>query len=92
MHAVVIEVSVDPSQAAGGQRELQEVVVPSVRSQPGFVASYWMGADADGKGLTVVVFDSEEAAQRGAEGARGAALPAGVTLESVETRVVVAHA
>ena len=92
MHAVVIEVSVDPSQADAAQRELQEVVVPVVRSQPGFVAGYWLGADADGKGLTVVLFDSEEAAQRGAEGARRAALPAGVTMDSVETRIVVAHA
>lgn len=88
MHAVVVDVSIsDPEQA---QQELRERVVPMVSQAPGFVSGFWMEA-GDAKGHSVVIFESEEAANRMAEQVRSNA-PSAVTIDSAEVRAVVAHA
>jgi len=56
---------------------------------PGFVSGYWV-ALPDDKGISIVVFDSEDSAQALAEMAKG--VPAGgVTIGSVEVGEVMAH-
>ncbi len=87
MHAVVVRVTVHEREAA--ERALREQVVPRVSQAPGFQAGYW--TRKDDTGLSLLVFDSEEAARRASEQIPGA-VPEGVTLESVEVREVVASA
>ena len=65
-----------------------ERVVPAVSQAPGFVAGYWL-EPKDADGLSVVMFESEEAAKAAAERVQP---PSSVTLETVEVREVVASA
>ena len=92
MHAVVVRVNVgDPGTAEQG---LREEVVPRVSKAPGFVAGYWTRSDDGTNGVSMLVFDSEEAARGAAERLQGpeAMRPETVTLESVEVREVLANA
>ena len=86
MHAVVVTVTVGNVEES--RPELLEQVVPAVSQAPGFVAGYWL-EPIDGHGLSVVVFESEEAAKVAAERIQP---PSSVTLETVEVREVVASA
>jgi stage III sporulation protein SpoIIIAA len=87
MHAVVVKVRI--SDQAVAESALREQVVPRVSQVPGFVAGYWT---RDGNtGLSMVVFESEEAANGMSEQVRSMA-PEGVTIEDIEVREVVAHA
>jgi hypothetical protein len=88
MHAVIVDVSISNMEQA--QQELRERVVPMVSQVPGFVSGFWMEA-GDGKGHSVAIFESQEAANRMAEQVRSNA-PSAVTVESVDVRAVVAHA
>lgn len=87
MHAVVVKVTINDQEAAEGA--LREQVVPGVSQAPGFVAGYW--TRKDNVGLSMVIFDSEDAANGMSDRVR-AVLPDTVTLEDVEVREVVAHA
>ena len=87
MHAVVVKVTIEDPQAA--ESALREQVVPRVSQSPGFVAGYW--TRKDNTGLSMVVFESEDAAQQASERMR-ANVPDSVTLEDVEVREVAAHA
>ena len=91
MHAVVVKVSINDFDRA--RQYLTERIVPGASQAPGFVAGYWTRSE-DGKGgLSMVVFESDDAA-RGAERMIQEAMAdnEGVTLESVEVREVVANA
>jgi heme-degrading monooxygenase HmoA len=87
MHAVVIRVTLKDQDNAVS--ELQEKVVPAVAQAPGFVAGYW--TRKDNTGMSMVVFDSEEAAQAASERIAGG-VPDSVDLEGFEVREVVASA
>ncbi len=87
MHAVVVKVTIDDPEAA--ESALRDEVVPRVSQAPGFVAGYW--TRKDNNGLSMVIFESEEAAKQASERMRGN-LPDSVTLENVEVREVAAHA
>ena len=89
MHAVVVRVTIDDREAA--QQRLDQDVVPQVSQAPGFQAGYWTWKE--NTGLSMVIVDSEDAANQVAERARGMieGMDA-VTLEDVEVREVVAHA
>ena len=89
MHAVVVKVSIEDSEAA--QKALEEQVVPRVKQAPGFVAGYWSRSDDRSSGQGMILFESEEAARAAAEQLR-ANIPDRVTLESVEVREIVASA
>ena len=86
MYAVVVSVTSDDFE--GAKAGLESEVVPNVSRAPGFVAGYWL-SPSGGKGLSIVVFESEEHARAAAERITP---PAQVTIESVEVREVVAHA
>lgn len=87
MHAVVIRVSITDAEATTSH--LREQVVPRVKEAPGFVAGYW--TRRDDTGLSMVVFESEDAAQTASE-MIPQVIPDSVTLESIEVREVVASA
>ncbi|HEY7693866.1 MAG TPA: hypothetical protein VH816_16130 [Gaiellaceae bacterium] len=87
MHAVVVRVTVNDREAA--EKRLHGETVPRVSQIPGVVAGYWTrsgGAD----GLSMVVFESEEAARAAADQVPQM-VDESVTLESVEVREVVAN-
>src|SRR6266550_4008148 len=87
MHAVVVKVKINDSEAA--ESHLRERVVPGVSQSPGFVAGYW--TRKDNTGLSMIIFDSEDAA-KGASEQVPSMIPDAVTLEDVEVREVAAHA
>jgi hypothetical protein len=58
MHAIVVNVTIrDPAPAVA---MLREQVVPRVAQAPGLVNAYWTRSD-DGRGISMLVFESEEA-------------------------------
>jgi hypothetical protein len=63
--------------------------VPRVSQAPGFVTGYW--TRKDDTGLSMIIFDSEEEANRASE-LIPSMVPESVTLEGVEVREVAAHA
>ena len=87
MHAVVPNVKVNNPDAATAA--LRDQVVPQVSGTPGFVAGYWVRLDA-GRGTSLVLFASEDAARAAAAQAE---LPGDFgTFDSVEVGEVVANA
>jgi hypothetical protein len=87
MYAVIVKVTVHDREAA--TRELNEQVVPRASQARGFVAGYWVGLP-EGKGVSVVVFDSQDAARTMAEQIQA---PGDfVTFDSIEVGEVVASA
>ena len=87
MHAVVVRVTIN--NVEGSEAVLREQVVPRVSQAPGFVAAYW--TRKDNGGLSMSVWESEDAANTASEMVRSMA-PEGVNVESVEVREVVASA
>jgi alpha-D-ribose 1-methylphosphonate 5-triphosphate synthase subunit PhnI len=89
MHAVVVRVSVNDVETA--ESMLREQVVPRVQQMPGFVNGYW--TRAEGNGLSMILFDSEENARQASEQVQANMPPEeAVTLDSAEVREVVAQA
>ena len=90
MHAVVVRVNIDDFEK--GRHFLTEQVVPRVSQAPGFVAGYWTRSEDD-KGLSMIVFESEDAARQVAQMIESQGMAdEGVTLEGTEVREVVANA
>jgi heme-degrading monooxygenase HmoA len=89
MHAVVVKVTINDREAA--EQKLKEEVVPGVSQAPGFVAGYWTDKEGSDQGLSMVIFESEEAANAAAERIPSG-IPEAVTLNDVEVREVVASA
>ena len=90
MHAVVVHVAISDYEKA--RQSLHTDVIPGVSAAPGFVTGYWL-APVDGKGLSVVVFENEDAARAMLALVQPGAHPSpSVTVESAEVREVAAHA
>lgn len=90
MHAVLVNVTIKDFE--GAQEMLRDQVVPRASQAPGFVAGYWTRSD-DNRGVSMIVFESEDAARAAAEMiGQGPPNPDAVTLEGVEVREVVANA
>jgi hypothetical protein len=87
MHAIVVRVTVKDQET--GEKLLREQVVPRVSGAPGFVAGYW--TRSGDSGLSMMVFESEEAAQAVA-GQIESPDPDAVAMDDLEVREVVAHA
>ena len=90
MHAALVRLMIDPEQAPAAAEALMSDILPRVRSAPGFVAGYWMDP-ADGKGFSIVLFETEEQARETAPPVSSWAAP-GVTITGVEFRRVAATA
>ena len=89
MHAVAVDATFKDD-LSGVKAELDQLV-PRVSAAPGFVAAYWI-AVAPGKGTSVVVFESEEAAQALLQTIQSGPPPTSVTTDRVEVGEVLAHA
>jgi hypothetical protein len=88
VHAVVVRVTINDRGDA--EKMLHDQVVPRVSQAPGFVNGYWTWKDSTG--LSMAVFESEDAANRISEQVSNMINGEAVKLESVEVREVVAHA
>ena len=93
MHAVAVRVSINDVENA--QQMLENEVVPMVKQVPGFVSGWWTRSQDGSNGMSLMVFESEEAAQGVKQRLESPEGPAGsdyVDLEGVEVREVVANA
>jgi len=94
MHAVVLEVDTsgqpDPD---AGLRYLREEVVPGVSRAQGFQAGYWLRPLEDGRGVSLVLFDTQANAEAASSGLEvGSTAAPGVTVVRRELREVAASA
>ena len=89
MHAVVVNVTINDLDA--GRQMLEEEIVPRVKQAPGFVSGYWTRAE-DNSGMSLLVFESAEAAMGTADFIKSQGGSDAVTLDNVEVREVVASA
>ena len=89
MHALVVRISISDAESA--RKALDEVVVPRASQAPGFVAGYWTWSDDRSNGQSMLVFESQDAAQALADQIPSY-VPEGVTFEGAEVREVVASA
>lgn len=95
MYAVVGRWVVDQAHLKEQDRELHDVVVPMVKSHPGFVAGYWTRDPETGRTHTTIVLETEEAARAfktRVEGRRQRAAQAGVTNDFLVITDVLADA
>ena len=92
MFAVVVHVRIASGQLDSSREALKNQVIPRVRQAPGFVKGYWT-ASADGtNGESMVVLKTKQEAEQVAAMVRSQPPPAGVTIENVELREVIAEA
>jgi heme-degrading monooxygenase HmoA len=90
MHAVVGTVTIHDFER--GLPALREQLVPRVKQAPGLVNAYWLRS-RDNRGMSVIVFETEEAAQALARTIEAEGPPTdAVTINSIEIREVVAQA
>ena len=87
MHAIVVTASVDTGREQEGREHLRANVVPAVKQIPGFVGAYWLAS-----GLSVLLFDSEDAARSAADALPNAPRPDFASIGDVDVHEVVAHA
>jgi hypothetical protein len=85
---VVVKVKIDTSRVDEATKQLNEVVVPMVRQAPGVQSGIWTPS-AEGEGLSIVAYDTEEHAKAGMAMIPDPPGP-GVTLVSAEVRRVAA--
>jgi hypothetical protein len=90
MHAVAVNVKIEEGKEDQALEGLKSEVLPRVKQAPGLVAGYWM-QPGGGFGYSLVVFESEEAANGAAEMVRSAQPPPGVTINQVQVMPVVAN-
>jgi hypothetical protein len=90
MHAVVVRSTVHDVEQ--GRTFLREEGIPRIKQAPGFVSANWVRL-ADGSGTSMLIFESEEAAQAAGEQLRtNPPPPNAVTINSVEIGEVVEQA
>jgi hypothetical protein len=94
MHGVIVQVKIDPNREEEARKMLREVVVPSAKGLAGFASGSWLRALQGDRGMSVLLFESEEAAQAAVEEIRSQGPPQGVpvTLEAVDAYAVLAQA
>jgi hypothetical protein len=93
MHAVLVEVDLGDVDRDVALKNLRGDIVPRVSAAPGFQSGSWMAPNQEGKGLALLIFDTEENAGRAAEMVKVGSNPQpGATVERCEVREVAATA
>ncbi|MEX0684321.1 MAG: hypothetical protein WD904_12520 [Dehalococcoidia bacterium] len=94
MYAVVGQVKVDASREDEARKALGEIVVPQAKSLSGFAGGTWLRAAQDDRGISVLLFESEEDARAAVERMRSQGPPPGTpaTFVSADLFEVVAQA
>jgi hypothetical protein len=86
MHAALVTITIDPSQAREAAAALMGDILPRVTSAPGFAAGYWLEPH-EGQGFSILLFDTEAQTRQAAESAITWSAP-GVSIDDVEIRRV----
>ena len=86
MHAALVTVTIDPSQAPAADAALMDDIMPRITSSPGFAAGYWL-EPADGRGFSILLFNTEDQARQATEATSSWSAP-GVAINGVEIRRV----
>jgi hypothetical protein len=86
MHAALITVTIDPSQAPAAAAALMNDILPRITAADGFAAGHWLEPHG-GQGLSILLFDTEEHARQAADASAGWSAP-GVSVDQVEIRRV----
>ena len=90
MHGVVVRATIHDVEQA--RNFLRQEAIPRLRQAPGFVTAHWVRVGED-SGISMLIFESEEAAQAGAEQLKNNPPPGNAaTINSVENGEVVEHA
>ena len=90
MHGVVVKATIHDVEQA--RNFLRQEAIPRLRQAPGFVTAHWVRI-GENSGTSMLIFESEEAAQAGAEQLKTNPPPGNaVTINSVETGEVVEQA
>jgi hypothetical protein len=94
MYAVLGTVDLDTSRQEEAEALLNDGLVPRVKAMPGFVSGTWSRSLDGAEGRSLVLFESEEAAQGAADSALAEGPPAGapITFRSFDVLEVVAQA
>ncbi|MBV8941276.1 MAG: hypothetical protein JO240_06065 [Solirubrobacterales bacterium] len=93
MHAVLIEVDVAGVDREQGTKALREQIVPAIKALPGFQAGTWLTGGADGRGLSLTLWDTEDNARVMADRfGRGSSPTASASVVRCEVREVAATA
>ena len=66
MHAVVVTVEIDTGRTDEAIRLLNTFTVPTVKQAPGFVSGTWVRSVDGAHGQSLILFESEDAANAGA--------------------------
>lgn len=92
MYGVIGEVKLEPGRLDEAEKILQEHIVPSVKAAPGFVAGYWLRSDDGTTGMSLLLFETEEAARKAVENRPGPPEGAPISPIRMEVRRVLAQA
>jgi hypothetical protein len=88
MHAVVVKVKLPTGRTIEeGKQQLETLVLPMVRQNPGVLNGYWLAPPQGEEGLSVVLFDNEANARAALDRVQ---TPPDVQLVHKEVREVVA--
>ena len=93
MYAVFVEVNVEDGVSVDEARKRLQETSPPMAREAGARAAYWL-APQGGRGISVVVFDSQDEAEKMADqmhvGQAPRNAPPGVTFRTVEVREILA--
>jgi hypothetical protein len=93
MHAVIGQVNIDPSRRDDAVKLLSEVTVPRVKAMSGFVSGTWCRNLDGNRGISMLLFETEEAALDAVEQVRQGPPPGSpATFVSADVFEVVAQA
>jgi heme-degrading monooxygenase HmoA len=92
-YAALIEVDNSREDPDAGRRGLREELAPALKSMPGFQSALLLTAYDHGRGVAVIVFESEDAARLVASGfAKGQEIREGVVITRTDVLEVAATA
>ena len=90
MHAMVVKATIHDFEQ--GRSFLRQEGIPALRQAPGFVTAHWVRL-GENSGTSMLIFESEEAAQAGAQQLKANPPPGNVvTINSVDIGEVVEQA
>jgi hypothetical protein len=95
MHARVTISETDPDKVDLALQVINDDIIPAAKQIPGLKGAYWLGDRVTGKGVTITLFESEEALKNSEETGKQlrseAAKKIGLTIQSIDRYEVLAQ-
>jgi quinol monooxygenase YgiN len=91
MHALLVNVTIEPGHDEDAQAQLETNVVPMAKQAPGVISGAWTRSSDGQHGSSFVLFENEEAARAAKDMIPNVPRPDFITFDSIEVREVVAH-